>query len=137
MFSKNFFVKVFIKLSSSTNTNCYFKTLNQGKNHSTFHKWTLDYFRNQPRYNKFVLKQSITKDKKSLFSPINLNTTSTDELLINYFSLKNISHYEIDKELANRVNGMSINQVLALMDICLSEKTHTKHTQHKIGRAHV
>jgi len=124
MFSrKNLFTEVFIKSLSSANTNCYFKTLNQVKNHSTFHKWTLDYFRNQSHYNKFVLKQSITEDKKSLYSPIDLNTTATDKLLMNYFSLPNISHYEIDKELANRVNDMSINQILALMDACLSGKT--------------
>ncbi|XP_060868125.1 uncharacterized protein LOC132943250 [Metopolophium dirhodum] len=124
MFSrKNLFTELFIKSLSSANTNHYFKTLNQVKNHSTFHKWTLDYFRNQPPYNKFVLKESITKDKKSLYSPINLNTTATDELLMNYFSLKHVSHYEIDKELANRVNDMSINQILALMDGCLSGKT--------------
>lgn len=124
MFSrKNLFIEVFIKSFSSANTNCYTKTLNQVKNYSTFHKWTLDYFRNQSHYNKFVLKQSKTEDKKSLYNPINLNTTSTDELLMNYFSSKNVSSYEIDKELANRANDMSINQILALMDACLSGKT--------------
>lgn len=123
MFSKkNLFIEVFIKSFSSANTNRYTKTLNQ-VNYSTFHKCTLDYFRNQPHYNKFVLKQSKTEDKKSLYNPINLNTTATDELLMNYFSSKNVSHYEIDKELANRVNDMSINQMLALMDACLSGKT--------------
>ncbi|XP_026818475.1 uncharacterized protein LOC113557258 [Rhopalosiphum maidis] len=123
MFSrKYFFTNVFIKSLSSVNTNCYFKILKQVKNHSTFHKWTLDYFRNQPQYNKFVLKKPITEDNKSI-NPINLNTTSTDELLIKYFSLTNVSRYEIDKELENRVNDMSINQILALMDACLSGKT--------------
>jgi len=124
MFSrKNLFTNIFIRSLSAVNTNHYFKTLNQVKHYSTFHKWTLDYFRNQPHYNNFVLKQSITEDNKSLSSPINLNTISTDKLLMNYFSLANVSHYEVDKELANRVNDMSIKQILALMDACLSEKT--------------
>ncbi|XP_003247562.1 uncharacterized protein LOC100570373 [Acyrthosiphon pisum] len=132
MFSrKNIFTELFFKSLSLANTNHYFKTLNQVKNHSTFHKWTLDYFRNQPPYNKFVLKESITEDKKSLYSPINLNATATDELLMNYFSLKNVSHHEIDKELANRVDDMSINQILALMDACLSGKTQF----HKTSRS--
>ncbi|XP_022181822.1 uncharacterized protein LOC111041742 [Myzus persicae] len=123
MFSrKHLFAEVFTKSLISVNSNCYFKTLNQVKNYSTFHKWTLDYFRNEPNYNKFVLKQSITEDKKFLCNSINLNTTPTDELLMNYFSLKNVSNNEIDKELANRVNNMSINQILALMDVCLSGK---------------
>ncbi|XP_025196315.1 uncharacterized protein LOC112595370 [Melanaphis sacchari] len=119
---KYLFTKVFMKSLSSVSINCYFKTLIQVKNHSTFHKWTLDYFRNQPQYNKFVLKKSITEENISLNNPINFNTISTDELLLKYFSSKNVSHYEIDKELENRVNDMSINQILALMDACLSEK---------------
>jgi len=124
MFSrKNLFIDVFIKSLSSGNTDRYFQTLVQVKNHSTFHKWTLDYFRNQPHYNKFVLRQSIIEDKKSLNNTINLNITPTDKLLMNYSSLTNVSHYEIDKELATRVNDMSINQILALMDACLSGKS--------------
>ncbi|KAE9526167.1 hypothetical protein AGLY_013798 [Aphis glycines] len=124
MFSRKYlFTEVFMKSLSSVFTNCYFKTLNQVNNYSTFHKWTLDYFRNQPQYKKFVLKNSIIEDNKSFKNPIILNTTSTDELLMKYFSLTNFSHYEIDKELENRVNDMSINQILALMDGCLSGKT--------------
>lgn len=124
MFSRKYlFTEVFMKSLSSVFTNCYFKTLNQVNNYSTFHKWTLDYFRNQPQYKKFVLKKSIVEDNKSFKNPIILSTTSTDELLMKYFSLTNFSHYEIDKELENRVNDMSINQILALMDGCLSGKT--------------
>lgn len=100
-----------------------FKMLNQIKHSSTFHQWTLDYFRNQPHYNKFVLKQSIVEENKSVYNPVHVKTISTDELLIK-LSTTNIRHlhHEIDKELLNRVNDMSVNQMFVLMDACLSEK---------------
>lgn len=121
MFSrKKLFTEIFIKPLSLINTNSYFKTLSQVKNHSTFHEWTLDYFRNQPHYNKFVIKESTTEVNKSVYSPINI--TSTDKLIMNCFSLSNFSYHAVDEELANRVNDMSINQILALMDACLSGK---------------
>lgn len=123
MFSrKNLFTKIFIKSLSIAKRNLDVTTLNQVKNHSTFHKWTLDYFKNQQNYNKFVLKPSITDVNNSVYKPAQLKIIPTDELLIK-FSSKNVksSHYEIDRELFKRVNDMSINQVLALMDACLSD----------------
>lgn len=118
---KNLFCEVFKSLSFKTSHN--FRTFIQVNNHSTFHKWTLDYFRNQPHYNKFVLKQSMIKSNNSVYNCVQLKSISTDELLIR-FSSSNVKCllYEIDNELANRVNVMSINQILALMDACLSDK---------------
>lgn len=105
---------------SRTNYGCQTK-------HSTFHEWTLDYFRNQPHYNKFVLKQSTIKVDQVINDPILLKTLSTDELLAKFLStnykVKPI-HYRIDCELENRVNNMSINHVLVLMDAYLSRKHH-------------
>lgn len=100
-----------------------FKMLNQVKHNSTFHQWTLDYFKNQPHYNRFVLKQSVVEENKSVYNPVHVKTISTDELLLKLSStnIKNL-HFEIDKELLNRVNDMSINQMLIFMDICLSGK---------------
>lgn len=120
---KNLFTDFFIKPLSVATRNLDFLTLNQVKNHSTFHKWTLEYFRNQQNYNKFVLKPSMPEINKSVYNPAQLNSIPTDELLIK-FSSKNArpSHYEIDNELVKRVSDMSINQMLALMDACLSEK---------------
>lgn len=124
MFSrKNHFAKVFVKSLNIVKKNFDVPTLNHVKNHSTFHKWTLDYFRNQQNYNKFVLKPSLTDNNSVYYNPAQLKIISTNELLIK-FACKNVksSHYEIDRELVKRVNDMSINQVLALMDACLSDK---------------
>lgn len=117
-FSRSFFAEICTKSLSITKRNNKFLHV---KNHSTFHEWTLDYFRNQPNYNKFVLKQSMINVKKSVYNSI--ETVSTDELLLK-FSISSVkpSHYEIDKELVNRINEMSINQIIALMDATLSRK---------------
>jgi hypothetical protein len=58
-----------------------------------------------------------------VYNHVQLKSISTDELLIR-FSSSNIKSllYEIDNELVSRVHGMSINQILALMDACLSDK---------------
>lgn len=121
MFSrKNLVCEIFKSLSIKTNHN--FRNVNQVKNNSTFHKQTLDYFRNQPHYNKFVLKQSMIEDNNSVNNFVQLNSISTDELLIRFSSSRfKPLLYEIDNELVCRVNVMSINQILALMDACLSE----------------
>jgi len=121
---KNLFNDVFVKPLSIAKRNLDFQKCNQVKYYSTFHKWTLDYFRNQENYNKFVLKPSITKFDKSVYNPVQLKTISTDKLLITFVStnIKSLSN-EIDEELVHRVNDMSINHILALMDACLSEKS--------------
>lgn len=125
MFSKkNLLFDTFIKSLSIAKKNIDIQIFNQVKNHSTFHKWTLDYFRNQEPYNKFVLKPSITKIDKSVYNPVQLKMIPTNQLL-NTFVSTNVKcfYYEIDRELASRVNDMSINHILALMDACLSEKS--------------
>lgn len=129
MFSrKNTFTAIFIKPLSRVKLN-NFQSSKQVKYNSTFHKWTLDYFRNQSPYNKFVLKQSMTEVNKLVYNPVQLKQIPTDELLIKFSSTKvKPSHYEIDKELINRVNNLSINQILALMDACLSEKNQLSKT---------
>lgn len=103
--------------------NLEFKILNQVKHNSSFHLRTLDYFRNQPHFKRFVLKQTVVDQNKSVYNPLHIKTISTDELLkiLSSSYIKHL-HYEIDKELLNRVNDMSVNQMLVLMDICLSEK---------------
>lgn len=124
MFSrKNTFTDIFVKLLSRVKQNNHNQYSKQVKYNSTFHKWTLDYFRNQPPYNKFVLKQSMIEADISVNNPIQLKQISTDELLMKFSSIQvKPSHYEIDYELIGRVNNLSINQILALMDACLSEK---------------
>lgn len=123
MFSRKYlFCKIFNSLSIKTSYN--FQTLNQVKYHSTFHEWILNYFRNQPHYNKFVLEQSMIEGKNVIYNNgVQLTSISTDELIIRFSSL-NVKplHNKIDDELVNRVHDMSINQILALMDACLSEK---------------
>lgn len=126
MFSrKNVFIQIYSKSLILINNNYGLHNLNLVKTNSTFHKWTLDYFRTQPRYNKFVFKEHTVEDNSFNYNHIELKSIPTDELLIK-FSFRNVnsSHYEIDRELVNRINDMSINQVLCLMDACLSEKNN-------------
>lgn len=125
MFTKKiFFVNIFVKSLNIEKRNLNFQIINKVKNYSTFHKWTLDYFRNQEHYNKFILKSSTSKVDKSIYDPIQLETIPTDKLLITFSSTNNQFVYnKIDEELANRINNMSINHILALMDTFLSEKS--------------
>lgn len=105
--------------------NFNFQLSNRVRSNSTFHKWTLDYFKNQPRYNMFVLDQFAIEADKSVNDSIQLKTVPTDKLLVKILS-KDIKLFfrNIDNELNNRIDSMSISQMLMLMDAYLSDKHH-------------
>lgn len=117
--NKIVFTNIFNKSLTLFNKTYVYQTLIPVKNTSTFHRWILAYFRTQPQYNKFLLKKPIKKHSFD-YNPIQLHTISTDELLY-LFSFKNVKsfHYEVDRELVCRINDMSINQIVCLMDACL------------------
>lgn len=122
--TKKLFSNVFIKSFTAMKKNYRIQKSNQVKNNLTFHRQTLNYFRNQPRYNKFLLKPTPIVDTEKLVNDrVSLKAMATDELLVkfSYPSVKPF-HIKIDAELERRVSAMSINQMLALMDACLSEK---------------
>lgn len=114
---KTFCSNIFYASFNIIKKNHDFQMICRQKNHSTFHKWILDYFKNQSNYNKFVLKQPDVIFNNSV------KTISTDELLIKFSATNSkLLFHEIDGELVNRVNDMTINQILALMDASLSDK---------------
>jgi len=124
-FKKILFSEVFVKLLSIVEKNYDLQAITLVRHNSTFHHRTLDYFRNHPHYNTFLLKHlkpSMIEANKFVYNPIKLKIISTDELLMQ-LSSTNIksSQLEIDRELANRVQNMTISQILVLMDTCLFE----------------
>lgn len=116
------FADVFVKSLRISKKILDFQTFIRIRNHSTFHEWTLNYFRNQPHYNEFVLKPPTIESNNFIYDSIQLKTVSTDELLIKLLSANIKLFNNIDGELENRINNMSINQILVLMDACLSGK---------------
>ncbi|VVC41822.1 Hypothetical protein CINCED_3A015484 [Cinara cedri] len=120
---KNIFSMMYCQSLILTNKNYSLQTLNLNKSYSTFHKWILDFFKNHPKYNEFVLKKPTLEVNMSDYKYVQLKTIPTDELLNKFsFGCSKPFHYKIDQELLNRINDMSINQILVLMDTCLSEK---------------
>lgn len=125
MFSiKNINIKTFIK-----SLNNIFKKNHNPQNlytvniHSIFHKRALSNIKNQSNNKNLVLKQYTVQINKSVYNSVQLKTIPTDELL-NKFSSENMksSYYKIDTELASRINDFSIDQMLVLMNTCLSGK---------------
>lgn len=119
---KLLFADVFFKSLRISKKVLDFQTLNLMRNHSTFHEWTLNYFRNRPHYNEFVLKPTTIESNNFIYDTTQLKTVSTNELLIKLLSSNIKLFNDIDGELKNRINNMSINQILVLMDACLSGK---------------
>lgn len=122
--TRKLFSNVFIKSSTVVKKNYCVQISSRVKNNLTFHRQTLNYFRNQPRYNKFVLRPTtIVNTDKLNYNCISSEAIPTDELLVKFlYPCIKPSHVEIDAELEKRVSDMTIDQMLTLMDACLSEK---------------
>ncbi|XP_050440523.1 uncharacterized protein LOC126845721 [Adelges cooleyi] len=128
MFHKNSILSIFVKSSILFRKKYNFQSFPKSHVSSTFNEWILMFFKTHPPYNKFVLKpttlvnndlEARTLDK----APISLKCNTNNELLNKFSSTSSLSTInEIDKELENRIDVMTIEQIMQLMDSCLTSK---------------